>query len=101
MKTDNELIAEFMGVQVYQTYAEMQNVPLDELEQWSLPEQLNYHSNWSELMPVVENIFSMWESELPSEEYLKVTMLPIYTDIQVVYRRVVDFIKWYNESSRV
>lgn len=50
--TDNEVIARFMGIMIFNTYAEMQAVPLAVLKPWALPHQLKYHEKWDELMPV-------------------------------------------------
>lgn len=58
-KTDDQLIAEFMGLQVYQTEEEMRAMPLEKLSRWILPEQAAYSHNWSWLMPVVKKISSL------------------------------------------
>lgn len=65
----NRLIAAFMNVDVYNTYEEMQAVPIEKLKPWILPAQMTYHSSWNELMPVIEKIsrieYERWEDELP------------------------------------
>ena len=121
-KTDNELIAGFMGVQVYQTYAEMQAVPIDELTHWALPEQLEYDTKWDWLMPVVEKIAKLnygvsittWPKEWDAPIVGVQVMIHDNGDdgpvierhsepeqmITSIYKVVVEFIKWYNENGK-
>ena len=87
MKTDNELIAEFMGYS-----EEAQRTDL-----WCS----DFHENWSALMPVVEKIETLGfstrildvgmgiEGELVIERFGK-------TKIEGTYKTVIEFIKWYN-----
>lgn len=60
------------------------------------PFQLKYHSSWDWLMPVVEKIGKMNE---PFIHKLPVSKLSIFTPIEEVFHKVVDFIKWYNQQS--
>lgn len=50
--TDNEVIARFMDIMIFKTYAECEAFPIEKLKPWSLPEQLTYHTSWEKLMPV-------------------------------------------------
>lgn len=93
MKTDNELIAEFMG---------------DKRKPYGL---LWYNSSWNWLMPVVEKIAKLPECEkfelLPvrGECVLKIKMCGGFgwskydTLIEPTYKTVVKFIKWYNQTN--
>ena len=80
---NNKLIAEFMGVEkTYNpstekvlSYAVNDNVQC-------LPHELQYHTSWDWLMPVVEKI--------GDENLLSI-------DIDIVYDRVVEFIKEHND----
>lgn len=114
MKTDNELIAEFMGIQVYQTWAEMDAVPIDKLSIWSLPEQLDYHLNWSKLMPVVEKISENYDFTIQfyagecncycTKQTDDAVDIPgvghggFTPKIESVYRSVVAFVKWHAKN---
>lgn len=101
MKTDNELVAEFMGL-------------AHQLHLWECPitgnyipeEELQYHCNWSWIMPVVEKVekqgFTVTiEMELCIIEgniadYYKQTYDG--SKIKAVYNAVLTFIKWYNQN---
>lgn len=116
---DNELIAEFMGVQVYKTWAEMEAVPIEKLSIWTLIEKLDYHKSWSSLMPVVEKISQhvYEQNEIDEITYydrahvrtftvsdsggwmVRFNRSPLYegsTLIEATYKAVVDWIRWYN-----
>lgn len=121
--TDNELIAEFMGVQVYQTNDEMRAVPLSDLKLWALPFQLQYDKKWNELMPVVEKIESLYDgtsiririvgdravcydtqnaqqANIYSGEGVGIisSARNMPSKIEAVYKAVVEFIKWHNQQ---
>ncbi len=94
MKTDNKLIAEFMGVfEKYPTGSLFINGG------WWLPHEFKYHASWDWLMPVVGKI-----GKVPNIQdhtvYNKVNKsLSIFTlDIDKTYKAVVEFIKWYNQQ---
>lgn len=102
VKQDNEVIAEFMGWSVCDCGIGSKHYKYDVLNwQTHAVNEMKFCESWDWLMPVVDKIFSLWESMPPSEEYLRVTMLPIYSDIKVVYRRVVEFIHWYNKQKNI
>ena len=83
MKTENKLIAEFMGKEIYQNYHES-----------------NYHCSWDWLMPVVDEAY----------EKIKGNMFPYYKLVMAiedglrernredVYNAVVEFINEYNKN---
>jgi hypothetical protein len=56
VKKGTELIAQYMGIAIYQTYEEMQVVPIAELGPWIMPHQGSYYKSWDSLMPVIEKI---------------------------------------------
>ena len=83
MKTENKLIAEFMGF----TDEAFERVNLLTLK---------YNTSWDWLMPVVEkmNTTELWE------EY-DISYLATYlvsTDINATYNAVVEFINEYNKN---
>lgn len=107
-KTDNELIAEFMGF----TYAE---TPQDRF--WNGPDKpfatiydWQYHTNhlenfqtsWDWLMPVVEKIANLYVDSNHDRYWVKAVndlRMPILsTTLGFVYKAVVEFIKWYNSQ---
>lgn len=103
VKTDNELIAEFMGG--------FKN----DNGTWRLPsypdhkKDLCYDVSWDWLMPVVSGINEGWEAyanknriEVNSINAMPDSLVRIRinlprVDIFIIHRSVVEFIKWYNE----
>ena len=63
---------------------------------------LKYHKNWNLLMPVVEKlntlIYDSDKSIYILEQKDCFWDLKITSDINIVYKAVVEFIKWYNEN---
>lgn len=107
-KTDNQIIAEFMGVNYYQDEPLMKTFYDDngdgtlfycEWHPYCERDSTNIMAwvfdpgkNWCQLMPVVEKIETM---DIP--DHLKHCFNgTINTDIEVAYSLVVEFIKWFN-----
>jgi hypothetical protein len=90
MKTDNELIAEFMGVDFNTELYSWRPGCYEPLQ----VKHLQYHNSWNWLMPVVEKI-TEYRLAYP-EETSKVCDAKIVIGIQYLYPLVVTFIKWYN-----
>ncbi len=64
-----------------------------------------YHAEWHHLMPVVQKIYKFLENNFLDDfwttkgiywQHSRFNSMPIYTPIDIVYKRVVEFIKWYN-----
>lgn len=104
-KSDNELIAEFMDLDI-----DGKNVT--DGEQETTIDKLKYHISWDWLMPVVEKIGKMHNSKFTydpieiakgnfpnDDQYMNVITLPLYTTIEDSYKAVVEFIKWFNSQS--
>ena len=85
---NNKLIAEFMGVE-HTLQDSKTNAPFSV--------NLNYHSSWDELMPVVEKCK---ERQLFGSQRLidNIDKRLLKIDLLSVYWNVVEFIKWYNEN---
>lgn len=108
--TDNEIITEFMRVPtIHNNGVLMYDYSGTGKAIYALPERyLRYHEKWDWLMPVVEKISKLYEWVEPetSEELEQATeqssvcMITIDTPIEMVYERVVDFIKWYNSQQK-
>ena len=104
---DNKLIAEFMGVKTI-TIDELKSILKQNREdgfihtpQAHLIDDLEYHTSWDWLMPVVEKCL-VGEAE-QSEEISNTTIKNIYEgicnqDILHAYKSVVKFIKAQNDE---
>lgn len=120
IKNDNELIAEFMGLRFEPGKPAPENVPsfyrLTTGDHIDVIEIQNYSKSWDWLMPVVEKIDSLPEIDFEMYPAYKsigqragvgvkirtspgeILVLPEgRSRIEVVYKAVVLFIKWYNE----
>jgi hypothetical protein len=116
MKTDNELIAEFMGIQVRQGPGVLYPCDEDGMIDWVNAEPYWPDKDWNDLMPVVEKIDKLYHETFPGNEefirrvlakeepidgpYMNVIALPLATPITEVHQVVVSFIKWYNETKQ-
>lgn len=103
-KTDNELIAEFMGIKVapYEHWAAGKVIAIVPEEGIIDYPQLNVYNpsiDWNQLMPVVEKINKV-VGAYPSfpVEYIELTELSIFIKIDRLHVYVVNFIKWYNSE---
>lgn len=87
----NKLIAELMGIRYEEdkNYHESSDYYYEDIE-------LEYHSSWDWLMPVVDTI----KSKLVEEYTLidKIDDALISVEIQAVYDACVEFIEWHNEN---
>ena len=109
---NNTLIAEFMGGK----YDKDTSFPIHPDDIW-LPfhgivrkKHLSYHTSWDWLMPVVEKIESISDTELTCmtaeikeyqfQIYLSNTCLRGTNKLELIYQAVVEFIKWYNQQKQ-
>ena len=83
MKTDNELIAEFMGPQA--CYYRQGNRKVYE-----------YDTSWDWLMPVVEKIGNLYDGR--SMVNCEIFHLSLFAERPDIYKAVIEFIKWYNDQ---
>lgn len=97
MKTDNELIAEFMQMpKVVGGYEKW-----DAFEIYAL-EEFQFHNSWDWLIPVIQKINSIRTGKFLSKgSILKVDISePLQVcDIAKTYKAVVEFIKWYDQQT--
>ena len=94
---NNKLIAEFMGSN------------LNGLESWQYEEELQYHTSWDWLMPVVDKIEKLGYSYdrinadvfINTQEGKNIIPNPMdyntMTMLEKTYQAVVEFIKQYNK----
>jgi hypothetical protein len=111
---NNQLIAEFMNLDMYPPHDDYPLLydysPVDQDPQWYAIEELQYHTSWDWLMPVVEKIESIGYEVITSESRCKikhntdhsiqevVSIDILGTKIEATHQAVVEFIKWYNEN---
>ena len=79
---DNKLIAEFMG---------------DSTRLHGL--HLQYHTSWDWLMPVVESCFDVFD-QTNDDLNFKLNDALLETNIDSLYKAVVEFIKEYNDEQQ-
>ena len=94
MKTDNGIIAEFMGM----TYHHNDNSVMIQMTSQGneiVPiESMGYHKSWDWLMPVVE---SCYDNGADSNEIGDITHALLDFDIDTTYKAVVEFINHINK----
>ena len=90
---NNELIAEFMGCT--HPFNEIHDATLYKVEQGVFEfYELEYHTSWDWLMPVAEKCLTTDEPSDGQHYFINDALLTC--NIEVVYDRVVSFIKDYN-----
>jgi hypothetical protein len=104
MKTDNEIIAEFMGLEKREGAWGGWGSFLRNGDLFCTEWPICYDESWNDLHPVVERI-AKWgvrydENSLRSNRAKEVTNLPLSIDIKLAYFDVVEFIKWYNAQPK-
>lgn len=100
MKTDNELIAEFMGGH-QNAEGRWYNVTDKQRKQggYYLPDGFEYHTSWDWLMPVVEKIATIHSKNPKVFKGEDIIMnLSITAPISEVYSESLEFIKFYNSQ---
>ena len=83
--SDNEMIAEFMGVDYVDIDTYLEN-----------NKELQYHTSWDWLMPVAEKIYK--ERGLDDEIVLMIRDSVAELNIESMYKTIVEFIKQYNDG---
>ena len=112
---NNKLIAEFMGVDVNYSdivYKDSKSPLRHFIDNRNKLDGLDFHNSWDWLMPVVEKCketLETIETEFESEERAKFeeeifsldeTLEDFFTNnLEAIYRRCIEFIKWYNEQN--
>lgn len=117
MKTDNELIAEFMGGYNYDPDTRVLGLNIPHMDdQWFDIKEIQYHTSWDWLMPVVEKIESLgYDTDICGNncmisegtpqgdggKYFR-AMIDVdkYPKIVSVYEAVVEFIHWHNSQKQ-
>jgi len=92
---DNKLIAEFMGIE--NDNAKMRGHLYECPVTAEYVSDLEYHTSWDWLMPVVQKCFDTQQPSEGQHYFINESLLTM--DIEVVYDRVVEFIKEYNRTT--
>jgi hypothetical protein len=101
MKTNNELIAEFMPNMMKAESTMDMGIEqwLDDDGEYYLPEELRYHESWDWLMPVVEKCLQVLGDSKESEQFYQGIHDALWDiNIKTTHEAVVQFIKWYNQQ---
>lgn len=93
---ENKLIAEFMGLQF--SKGEYYR-PLYNSGDWIPENELQYHTSWDWLMPVVQKIKRTDLSREMVMQGMDELIDGFDTDIETTYKAVVEFIKQHNKKS--
>jgi hypothetical protein len=92
---DNKLIAEFMGI----VYPKLDNVIV--IDNVVIKEnELQYHTSWDWLMPVANEIIKSRDEQNTDWDLTDLKYALCTTNIEYVYKAVVEFIKEYNDEKR-
>jgi hypothetical protein len=86
--TDNKLIAEFMGVDYVDIDTYLEN-----------NKELQYHTSWDWLMPVANEIIKSRDEQNADWDLTDLNYALCTTNIEYVYKAVVEFIKEYNRTT--
>ncbi len=110
MKRNNILIAEFMGLKTLTRKEAEGKWEILNVNEVSILEHQRYHLSWDWLMPVVEKIESISDTELTCmtteikeyqfQIYLSNTCLRDTNKLELIYQAVLEFIEWYNQTQQ-
>lgn len=94
---NNKLIAEFMGCT--HPFNDIHDATLYKVEQGVFElDELEYHTSWDWLMPVVEKIEDYLSDNVGKVGYFDDGLTS--NDIEVRYQAVVEFIKQYSDEQQ-
>ena len=97
MEENNKLIAEFMGLPKENVGLKQEVIYGLNQDDWYTPDNLNYHLSWDWLMPVAEKCLTSDEKTDGQHYFINDALLTC--NIELVYDRVVEFIKEYNQNN--
>lgn len=95
MNNDNKLIAEFMGWTPCDPNDSTMYINPTNGALHSSHSDMRFHTSWDWLMPVVQKCFDTQQPEEGQHYFINESLLTM--KIEVVYDRVVEFIKEVNE----
>lgn len=97
---NNRLIAEFMGARI-SNGGNIITKNSEGIEQSQSAENMKYHLSWDWLMPVVQKCTTTYIDKHKFVKELRLFNKVIYSDIQEIYKEVVEYINWFNKQDRV
>lgn len=118
MKTNNKLIAEFLGYKLEEKNYQYQNFHSSNESSWEWDkgvivtldgeevsnfenepmfsfDELNFEGDWNLLIDALKKIEQLMEG-IPNQ----LLNISLYSEINEVYDVIVEFIKWYNNENR-
>lgn len=95
---NNKLIAEFMGLKTTLTHKGIKEYYKIEYNSgtWYEHNDLQYHSSWGWLMPVVREILTLIDINQSDYDASALKFEVLDDDINQAYKEVIEFIKEYN-----
>lgn len=100
----NKIIADFDGWVKWEQDNKLYWHPERNITHFKSAPDFTYHSNWSDLMPVVAKIQKWYDEESDNyktdevENATKVLDLHIHSEIQIVWHWAIQFIQWLNKK---
>ena len=93
----NKLIAIFDGYVIDNTYPDTDRT-YNKNGNIELHTTVKHHSDWEWLMPIVDKISKLHSIPELYANYSKVIDALMMLDINILFKAVVEFIKWYNQN---
>ncbi len=103
MKTENKLIAEFMGMTYeknigwYDNEMMLEQIVYD-LNDGNCFDELQFETSWDWLMPVVDKIYNIGLDEQENNKIGDITNALVDVNKEELHNAVVDFINEYNKN---
>jgi hypothetical protein len=94
IEENNKLIAEFYGLDEHFFISENVGQELREFND----DELRFDTSWDWLMPVANEIIKSRDEQNADWDLTQLKYALCTTNIELVYKAVVEFIKWYNKS---
>ena len=95
---NNKLIAEFMGMTTSDNDESMMIFKTLQGNDIMYIDELKYHKSWDWLMPVVNDIINSRDEQNLRLEFTDLNYALCTTNIELVYKAVVEFITEYNNN---
>jgi hypothetical protein len=98
-KTDNELIASFMGFEIRRPEYRLSKPEVFSNDAWR---EVKYDTSWDWLMPVVEKINECCkETGYPDgHDFFEMRIVPVAGNIRLVYIGCILYIEWLNRQPK-
>lgn len=95
---DNKIIAEFMELEATPKYNPKEYYVKEyNSGEWYLPEEMQYHTSWDWLMPVINKCLNIYHIEQMNDD-LNFTFYDAMGNMEETYQAVVEFIKFNRDE---